>query len=122
MTSEILNIRSQCNSNSIMCVGGSKSNDLLLRLVACSNCLNVTKQTLLNQPQFNGAAFWYFTPNKSFGFSPTNKIRQNIADDNDEASNLRLSWHLDVNDGGWRLGNLVRLNNDTIYFKKFFLK
>ena len=121
MNAEILNIRNQCTSNTLICVGGNRPSDSLLRVIACADCLSVTKQTVLNQPKFIGAAFWYFTDSKSFGFSPTSTIKQNIADDYDQESNLRVSWHLDVKDGGWRLGDLVRLNNDTNYYKKIFI-
>lgn len=105
-----------------MCVGGNRPLDALLRVIACANCLNVTTQTLLNQPKFHGQAYWYFTANSSFGYSPTTTINQNSADNYDNSSNLRVSWHLDKNVGGWRLGSLVWLNEDMIYYKKVFLK
>ena len=106
-----------------MCVGGSDSvNDpFTLRVVACANCLSVTTQTSLNQPMFYGAAYWYFTDGQSFGFSPTNTINQYNADSTDLNSNLRVSWHLLGNVGGWRLGNITNLNDDLNYYKKIFI-
>ena len=104
-----------------MCVGGSLENDPLLIVIACANCLNVTTQTILNNPQFYGAAYWYFTINKSFGYSPTSTITQNDADLYDRDSNFRLSWHLDNFLGGYRLGNLTGLNENTTYSKKIFI-
>ncbi len=57
-STEILNIRSQCSLNTLMCVGGSSIyNDLLLLVLACANCLSVTTQTIINQPIFSGSAY-----------------------------------------------------------------
>jgi hypothetical protein len=121
-TSEILNLRSNCSTTTIMCVGGSNSqSDPLLKVVACGNCLSITTQTILNQPKFYGSAYWYFTENQSFGFSPSSNINQNQADDFDLSSNERLSWHLDQGIGGWRLGSKVSLNADGTSFKKVFI-
>jgi hypothetical protein len=102
-TAEILSLQRQCTSSSVICVGGNRFNEDILRVVACVNCLKVT-QTNLNQPQYYDAAYWYFTDNKSFGFAPSSSIYQNIADTFDTGSNKRLSWHLDKINGGWRLG------------------
>ncbi len=118
---EILSVRSQCTSSTIICVGGNRYNETFLRLVACANCLNATTQTIRNQPKYNGGAYWYFTDGKSFGFSPNFTIDQNIADVNDQSSNLKLSWHLDGSNGGERLGNITNLNRDTNYYKKIYL-
>ena len=121
-STEILNIRDQCSTSSILCVGGNRPIDLLLRVVACANCLNITTKTNLDQPKMYGAAYWYFTDLKSFDFSPTSTITQNIADNYDKASNLRVSWHLDEKSGGWRLGDLVELNDNSMYYKKIYIK
>ena len=111
-----------CNYSTLMCVGGSDFvRDDILRVVACSNCLSITTQTTLNQPVYSGSAYWYFTQDYSFGFSPDSRIIQLRADIHDQNSNQRLSWHLDTN-GGWRLGNLVNLDNNAAYSKKVFLK
>ena len=120
-TAEILNVRSQCTSSTIICVGGNRYDDTFLRLVACANCFNVTTETILNQPQYYGGAYWYFTDSYSFGFAPNFTIDQNTADFFDHSSNLRLSWHLDGSNGGWRLGNITYLNADTYFYKKMYL-
>jgi hypothetical protein len=119
-SAEILSIRSQCNPLTIICVGGNRYDETFLRVVACANCLNVTTQTLTNQPQKYGAVYWYFTENQSFGYAPNSTITQNSADNYDENSNFRLSWHLQGN-GGWRLGNVTSLNSDTNYYKKAYI-
>ena len=122
-TEEIQHIRTQCNSSTLMCVGGSgPDSDDILRVVACSDCLSITTQTQLNLPVFSGSAYWYFTPEYSFGFAPDSFIIQTLADAHEQSSNQRLSWHLNGSNGGWRLGNIVKLNNATSYSKKVFLK
>ena len=123
-TNDILNIRNQCSDDSIICVGGMEPPSVtteILRVLACANCLNVTTQTNLNQPNLVGEAYWYFTPNYSFGFAPTSKIDQFNADIFEKTSNLRVSWHLDAR-GGYRLGNIMSLNTNTNHYKKVFLK
>ena len=102
-------------------LGGNRYDETFLRLVACANCLNATTQTILNQPQYYGGAYWYFTDGKSFGFAPNFTINQTSADSFDQSSNLRLSWHLDGSNGGWRLGNITYLNADTYFYKKMYL-
>ena len=117
--SEILSVRSQCTSSTIICVGGNRFDESHLRVLACANCLNATTQTIRNQPQYNGGAYWYFTDGKSFGFAPKFTIDQSSADFFDHSSNLRLSWHLTGADG-WRLGDAIWLANET-YYKKIYL-
>ena len=122
-TEEILQIRAQCNSSTLMCVGGSDPNaDDVLQVVACSDCLSITTQTKLDQPLYSNSVYWYFTPGYSFGFAPNSLIIQSLADTHEQNSNQRLSWHLTGVNGGWRLGNEDFLNNDTLHTKKVFLK
>jgi hypothetical protein len=122
-TNDILNIRNQCSGESIICVGGMEPSSVttdILRVLACANCLSVTTQTTLDQPNLVGQAYWYFTSNYSFGFAPTNEIDQFDGDVFDKNSNLRVSWHLDTR-GGYRLGNIMSLNSNTNHYKKVFL-
>ena len=106
-----------------MCVGGSgPESDNILRVMACSDCLNITTQTQLNIPVFSGSAYWYFTPGVSFGFSPDSLIIQTYADAHDQYSNQRLSWDLNGIWGGWRLGNIAFLRTNSSYSKKVYLK
>ena len=123
--SEILSIRGQCFSTTIMCVGGGNPSSGVLNVVACANCLAITTETPINSPKYNGLAFWYLSQKLSFGFSPSPNIAQNQADtlnNNITDSNLRLSWHVDLGTGGWRLGVITGLNNNELYNKKIFLK
>jgi len=113
---DLNNIKTQCNQNSLICVGGADSNNNLL-LVSCGLCLDILSTTIRNQPRFVNGAWWYFTPGYSFGFAPNSNIKQDFADGFDVISNNwsnlkdsnRLSWHLDGT-GGWRLGNIYLSN------------
>jgi hypothetical protein len=77
--------------------------------------------TSTNNPVLNNGAFWYFRFLYSFGFAPNKNI--SLSPDQDtfdcDSSKIncpdtkRLSWIMYSNRGGWRLGNLVNLNNDT---------
>ena len=120
--SEILAIRAQCKSSTIMCVGGGVPASGILNLVACAKCLDITIQTIRNETRLHGLAYWYMAPQLSFGFSRLPQIAQNIADVNTIEGDSRLSWHLNLSSGGWRLGNVTGLNNENSLYKKIFLK
>ena len=106
---DFINIReNMCNSKSIICVGGGrKDNPKVLDLVACANCYSVLNETELNKPRFINKAWWYFTKEKSFGFSPSENINQKRYDVEDQQDEFRLSWHIDVQFGGGRLGRIA---------------
>ena len=73
-------LRSQCNNNSRLCVGGSDKSGTTLQLVACGNCFVITTPTDLNKPVLINGVYWYCTPDRSFGYSPVYRIDQNIPD------------------------------------------
>lgn len=104
-----------------MCAAGGQDSDTL-KLIACGSCLEVTSLTPLNSPVFNTAAYWYYTTSNSFGFSPTSVIDQYSADDIYKNDPDRLSWHIDIGVGGWRVGDVCFLNSDTTYYKYLFYK
>ncbi|CAF0997441.1 unnamed protein product, partial [Brachionus calyciflorus] len=122
MYSDMSLAKSYCNSNSILCAGGSLTNSDILELVACGNCYQIFRNTTLNSPNLIGSVYWYMTPGKSFGFSPIYTISQSSADTYDTSDPLRLSWHFDKISGGYRLGALTDLNSDTLYKKLLFVK
>jgi hypothetical protein len=111
----LLNIKSQCNSNSIICVGGADSHGTLL-LVSCGSCLDILTTSVTNQPRLVNGAWWYFTPPYSFGFAPNSNIKQNNADDHDChggyligcTDSKRLSWNLGSTNS--RLGKCLKSN------------
>ena len=87
-------------------------------LAAAAPTSAVFTVTVLNTPQLLNGTYWYNTPSNSIGFAPTATISQNIADQQDTSSVLRLSWHLNNIQGGWRLGSLTELNYSTAYLKQ----
>jgi hypothetical protein len=89
-------------------------------LAAAAPTSAVFTETVLNTPQLLNGTYWYNTPSKSIGFAPTATISQNTADVTDRFSggDLRLSWHLNNIQGGWRLGSLTELNSSTAYLKQ----
>ena len=117
-SSEINSFRSQCTASSILCVGGGDSSTITL--AACGNCFVVTNQTVRNVPVLDSGVWWYYTSPYSFGFSQVSSINQNNADTYTDSSAYRLSWHLDNNSGGWRLGDSISLYSETI-FKMVFV-
>ena len=119
---EIYNLKSECNYFSILCVGSGQVGSDLMDVVACGNCLEIIKETNLNEPRKVDTAWWYFTSTYSFGFAPTSTIFQNEGDLGDPADDLRLSWHVGFGFGGYRSGSKIDLNYDTANLKYAFLK
>ena len=114
---------------SIICLGGAAVGSNTLLLVSCANCKTLlSSYTDLDKPRLINKAYWYFTLSKSIGFSPSSFISQYNCDVYDHFNNLpldplRLCWHLDGGGyGGWRLGSIIKLNNDTNYLKLIFLR
>ena len=124
--SDFTSIVSTCNNMSTICIGGAAVGSNTLLLVSCANCKTLlSSYTDLNIPRLINNAYWYYTPSKSIGFSPSSSIRQDFCDYYDynlPLDPLRLCWHLDGYDGGWRLGSIIFLNSDTNYLKLLFLK
>jgi hypothetical protein len=73
--------------------------------------------TPLNTPTLENGSYFYFTANQSIGFAPNSTINQSNADVHNvfpcDAGNgdLRLSWHIVVNAGGYRAGCSTGLNS-----------
>ena len=117
---EIIDLKKNCTPESILCVGGGQIGNDNMRLVACGNCFSVLNVTALNTPNYVGSAFWYFTPTKSFGFSPSSSINQYTCDYIESNDNFRLCWHTDGSSAGYRIGNVVSFDDN--YSKYAFLK
>jgi hypothetical protein len=95
-----------------------------LPVLAAAPTAQVFTETEINTPKLLNGTYWYNTPSQSIGFAPTNTIQQMQADayestylGDTESSPLRLSWHL-YGDGGWRLGDVLMLNNSIAYLKQ----
>lgn len=117
---QLNNIKSQCNSNSILCAGAGLINSSSILLMSCANCHAVLSETPLNQPVFVGSAYWYMTGNACFGFSPKSRVNQLNYDSFDLGSLERMSWSL-TDSGGGRLGNIMSSTTLKNYKKYIFI-
>jgi hypothetical protein len=129
---ELYNInKSLCiRKESIICVGGLNSVTNIFTLVSCGSCWQVLTTTSLNQPRLVNGAWWYFTPNRSFGFAPIYNIKQYFYDCYDCVNcndytilcsdSNRLSWKL-TGDSGSRLGKNLSSNISLAYRKIIIL-
>ena len=92
-------------------------------LAAAAPTAQVFTETVINTPQFLNGAYWYLTLETtrvdvgSIGFAPTSTIVQNQADFG-TTGEQRLSWHLGANDGGYRIGDTLPLNDSSDYLKQ----
>ena len=107
-------------SEQYVILAGKAVGSSTITLAAAAQTSAVFTETVLNTPQLLNGTYWYNTPSKSIGFAPTATISQNTADVTDRFSggDLRLSWHLNNTQGGWRLGSLTELNYSTAYLKQ----
>ena len=96
-------------------VGATYKQSLVLAAVGPATVLSIN--TPWNQPQQFGQVYWYRTNGKSFGFSPDSVIRQTSGDTNDITNTKRLSWILDQNVGGYRVGSTRAIVDDSLWHK-----
>jgi hypothetical protein len=105
-----------------------------LPILAAAPTAQVFTETVANTPQLLNGTYWYYSLSTpvaganfgSIGFAPTSVINQDSADTQAVSDQLRLSWHLDAHNGGWRLGeinefngaSLVDMNSSTAYLKQ----
>ena len=105
-----------CNADTILCAGAGQTGSDIIDVLACGNCYIITTETALNAPKFEGSAWWYFTRDVSFGFSPNSYIQQDDCDVYDMENGLRLSW--DLMFPGYRAGSMITESAD---YTKYFL-
>jgi hypothetical protein len=93
----------------------------VLLVVSCGLCSVVFTKTAKNTPNLHNGAYWYYTPDveysRSMGFAPNSTIYQRNDDEFDLSNNQRVSWFLNIQLGGYRLGSLYHLNGNTRYYK-----
>jgi hypothetical protein len=110
-------------SGSFVIVTGKSVGSNMLNTVAAAPTIDVFTETVVDAPQLINGTYWYYTPDWSFGYSPTNVVLQASADitgcdGEEENANAcasdpsRLSWHLS-GEGGFRLGNAGWINSDV---------
>jgi hypothetical protein len=120
-------------SGQYVILSGKAVGSSTILLAAAAPTAQVFTETVANTPQLLNGTYWYYslsTPADanlgSIGFAPTSVINQNSADTQAVSDQLRLSWHLDALNGGWRLGeinefngaSLVDMNSSTAYLKQ----
>jgi len=114
-------IKSSCLPSTVLCLGGRDSTNDVLLVVSCGLCSVVLTPTAKNTPNLHNGAYWYYSPDisgsQSMGFAPNATITQRDADSYDLSNNQRVSWLLYVGYGGWRLGSLIDLYDNSRYYK-----
>ncbi|CAF1404016.1 unnamed protein product [Adineta steineri] len=118
-TTNLLDAAKSCSNQVLV---GARRNATIpqLELAAVGPVNVLQQQTVLNTPVKYGDVYWYSMTLKSFGFSPNNKTIQSTGDSFDSSSTLRLSWHLDQREGGYRAGSTLPLNQDAIWRKVIY--
>ena len=104
-------------------VGGRATASSTFMLGAFDTSAVIHTETQLNTPHLSNGVYWYFTQYKSFGFSRDANIKQSPGDILSTDGNARLSWHLDISTGGFRLGPPLGypfLNFATDYMKAIY--
>ena len=124
---EMETIKNSCSTKTTLCFGGVDSTNDVLLVVSCGLCSVVlTPQSAKNSPNLYNRTYWYYTPNvagsRSIGFSPNQNIDQRNSDHFDLSSDQRLSWRITGDHGGFRLGSLIWLSNNTRYYKVILKK
>lgn len=99
-------------------VGALAKGNASFQLGAYGLATDVQTQTTINTPHLSNGAWWYFTTSQSFGFADVSFIQQQQADVADSDPNSRLSWHLDLNVGGYRAGIYLNRNSDSTVWQK----
>merc|ERR1712151_927843 len=89
-------------------VAARRSGEKTLALAAMGNADIVTAKTDGCKTNLHNGVHWYCKARKSIGFSPSEVVHLNNADDEGLESHERLSWRLDGY-GGWRVGATVGL-------------
>ena len=102
-----------CHNDTL--VGATFNGTIVLAAAGPASVLSLN--TNWNQPQQFGQVYWYKTTGKSFGFAPSSTIRQTSGDNEDLINTQRLSWLLDQNIGGYRVGALRSLHDNALWRK-----
>ena len=109
-----------CTGSQYLLVGGFSAgspNTLLVAAVGLSSAVLTTTSSLGTATTNENGLFWYFYPGHSFGFADDSVLLLGNADGSSISSNTRVSWHLDLSIGGYRLGNLIDLFSGTTPYK-----
>ena len=105
----------------ILFVGAKGNNTSTFLLGAYGLSSEIQNLTEMNKPHVSYGVKWYKTPGYSFGFlDPRGQLNQRTADVGEDYSDSRLSWHLDLNVGGYRAGSYMYLNSAETFSKNIY--
>ena len=111
---------SQC-AGPILFVGAKKDNTSTFLLGAYGLSSEIQTLTEIDKPHLSYGVKWYKTSGYSFGFlDRRGQLLQSTADTGVDYPDSRLSWHLDQNVGGYRIGTLKELNGDSAWRKVIY--
>jgi hypothetical protein len=111
-------------SGQYVILSGKAVGSSTITVAAAAPTAQVFTETVIDTPQLLNGAYWYYTLATncptcgSIGFAPTSSITQNSADVSNTEDPLRISWHLEAELGGYRLGTDRSLNSSTAYLKQ----
>ena len=111
-------------SGQYVILAGKAVGSSTITLAAAAPTNAVFTETVIDAPQLLNGTYWYYTLTTncptcgSIGFAPTNSITQNSADTSNLGDPLRMSWHLQAELGGYRLGTDTSLNSSSAYLKQ----
>ncbi|GMH41984.1 hypothetical protein BSKO_09903 [Bryopsis sp. KO-2023] len=107
-------------------VAASKKKERNITLCAMGRREIILKETSGNTTNYDNGVYWYFNPEKAFGFSPVPVVDLGAADQLDLQGDKRLSWHLHKSPGGagdaggFRVGMRKDLLESTEWIKLIF--
>lgn len=107
-------------------VAASRKGERKIALCAMGRREKVIARTGCSEVTFENGVYWYFCPDRAFGFAPTPNIDLSVADTVDEEGEKRLSWHLHAranssgDAGGFRAGMLKNMNDSVQWVKLVF--
>ena len=104
----------------VLFVGGRATSSSSFTLGAFDSSTSIITETPLNIPHESNGVYWYFTKNRSIGFSRVSYINQNRADIATTDGDARLSWYVDNMYGGFRLGSILDLYMADDYMKAVY--
>ena len=101
-------------------LGAKEKNSTILTYAALGYGQEVLKETKdKKESHLHNKVYWYFLRKHSLGCSSSEDVFLNEADEKDTGI---LSWLIDGNIGGWRMGKLTELHEPNDYMKVLFYK
>ncbi len=110
-----------CRGDYLMMAGRAAGSDIFLVLAAAQfgdTIIDTGANT--SQTHFANGAKWYYAPNWAWGFtSADDRVNLDACDTGNSPASMCLHTHVSV--GGYRINNIVDLNESTSYESVFFV-